>query len=36
MDRFNQVTLAYDATKEDKLSALDARKKQLEERLRSE
>ncbi|KAH7104512.1 DUF1014-domain-containing protein [Auriculariales sp. MPI-PUGE-AT-0066] len=31
---FNQVTVAYDASKEDKVSALENRNKQLEERLR--
>lgn len=34
LDRFNQTVLAYDATKEEKLEALKAKKAQVEERLR--
>lgn len=33
-ERFNQTVLAYDATKEEKLDALKAKKAQVEERLR--
>lgn len=32
--RFNQVTVAYDASKDDKLSALKSKKAEVEERLR--
>ena len=34
LSRFNQVTVAYDASKDDKLSALKAKKTEVEERLR--
>jgi len=34
LSRFNQVTVSYDASKEDKVQALEARNRQVEERLR--